>query len=145
MNRQSWSKLLVAVSLWAGLAPVVQPKELVPATEANVMIELPFTAARTYSDPFNEVTLDVIFHDPNGHDLRVPAFWAGTNSWKVRYASPLVGTHRFRSQCSEARDGGLHEVPGSVEVNPYGAQNPLYARGPIGVPANRRFLEHEDG
>ena len=53
-------------------------------TETNVMIELPFTSTEAHKDPFNDVTLDVVFTDPNGKDFRVPAFWAGGTTWKVR-------------------------------------------------------------
>ena len=60
-------------------------------TEANVMVEIPFQAKRAHADPFNEVTLDVVFVDPQGRELRVPAFWDGDEFWKVRYASPVVG------------------------------------------------------
>ena len=63
------------------------------------MAEFIFTAMRTHADPFNAVTLDAIFVDPQGKEFRVPAFWAGGNVWKVRYASPVLGVHRFRSEC----------------------------------------------
>ena len=120
-------------------------REPVLRSEANVRVELPFTADGAYSDPFNEVTLDVIFIDPRGRKLRVPAFWAATNVWKVRYASPVVGLHRFRSECSVTRDRGLHGVTGKVHVKPYTGRNPLYAHGPLRVASNRRYLEHTDG
>src|SRR5258705_10931778 len=139
------SKLLLALWLWAGFALAITAKDIALKTEANVMVELTFTANRTYADPFNEVTLDAIFRDPGGQELRVPAFWAGTNLWKVRYASPVVGTHRFRTACSETRDQGLHGAAGKVEINPYRGQNPLYAHGPLRASANRRYLEHTDG
>jgi len=136
---------VLAMCLWAGLTLVAPAKEAVLKTEANVMVELTFTASRNYADPFNEVTLDVIFLDPQGRELRVPAFWAGTNVWKVRYASPVLGVHRFRSACSEVRDKGLHGVTGKVEIKPYHGSNPLYAHGPLRVAANRRYVEHLDG
>ena len=60
-------------------------------TEANVPVELTLEAARSHADPFNEVTLDAVFVDPEGRELRVPAFWAGGRTWKVRYASPIIG------------------------------------------------------
>ncbi len=63
----------------------------------------------------------------------------------MRYASPLSGTHRFRSEGSEARDKGLHGITGQVKVKPYKGTNPLYTHGPLRVTANRRFLEHADG
>jgi Protein of unknown function (DUF4038)/Domain of unknown function (DUF5060) len=145
LNRGAWCKPVLAVLLGIGLALAAKAAEPVLRTEANVMIELPFTASRVHGDPFNEVTLDVIFTDPKGHEFRVPAFWAGTNLWKVRYASPVVGTHRFRSQCSDVGDAGLQGVTGKVEVKSYSGRNPLYAHGPIRVAANHRYFEHTDG
>jgi hypothetical protein len=131
--------------LWAGLTLVAGATDTTFRTEANVMIELTFKAAHSYADPFNQVTLDAIFLDPEGRELRVPAFWAGADVWKVRYASPVVGTHRFRTACSEPLDRGLHDVTGKVEITLYKGQNALYRHGPLRVAANRRFLEHQDG
>lgn len=109
------------------------------------MVELLFSARASYSDPFNDVTLDGIFTDPLGHELRVPAFWAGNNLWKVRYASPVIGTHTFRTVCSHAEDSGLNGITGTVEITPYTGHNPLYVHGPLRVSENRRYLEHLDG
>jgi hypothetical protein len=130
---------------WAAFAFCAAAKDSVFKTEANVMVELSFVSSQIHADPFNQVTLDVIFHDPQGRELRVPAFWAGTNLWKARYASPVVGAHRLHSECSETKDKGLHGVSGSVEVKPYRGKNPLYLHGPLKVSANHRFMEHEDG
>jgi hypothetical protein len=110
---------------WALLTPLTTAAELVTQTQSNVMVEMPFIAGRPHNDPFNDVTLDVIFKDPAGQDLRVPAFWAGKNVWKVRYASPTVGVHAFRTECSDAADPGLHGVTGKVEIKPYDGKNPL--------------------
>ncbi len=114
-------------------------------TPANVMTELTFTAKHSHTDPFNEVTLDVLFTDPHGRALRVPAFWDGGNIWKVRYASPEIGTHHFRTQCSDVGDKGLNGVTGKISIRHYTGNNPLYRHGPIHVAENRRFLEHGDG
>src|SRR4051794_9415572 len=93
---------ITLLALAAGAGCAVRPasgdskifaKPPVAQTQANVMVELPFTASRNYADPFADVTLDVTFIDPTGHEMRVPAFWAGKNVWKVRYASPVVGMH----------------------------------------------------
>ena len=85
------------------------PKAKAPRpTPANTPVERAFTAQNGYADAFNEVVLDVIFTDPAGKEFRVPAFWAGGKVWKVRYASPLTGTHSFRTECKPANDAGLH-------------------------------------
>ncbi|MBS0664741.1 MAG: DUF4038 domain-containing protein [Verrucomicrobia bacterium] len=116
-----------------------------PRTAANVPCELSFQAQQRYADPFNTVVLDVVFTDPDGASLRVPAFWAGGHTWKVRYASPLVGRHAFRTEGAPATDAGLHGVTGAVEIRPYEGTNPLYRHGPVRVAANRRHFEHVDG
>src|SRR5258706_90261 len=84
-------------------------------TQANVPIEISFTAQRPHADPFNEVMLDVTFTDPAGAKRKVPAFWAGGVNWKVRYASPERGLHRWRSECSDPNDLGLQAVERAIE------------------------------
>ncbi|HEY8505478.1 MAG TPA: DUF4038 domain-containing protein, partial [Gemmataceae bacterium] len=135
-------KPLAAVAI---LAWVASPAPAAERVEANRPFEFVFAAAREHADPFNAVTLDVRFTDPRGQTRRVPAFWAGGKTWKVRYSSPVVGTHRFVSECSAASDAGLHGVRGAVEVVPYEGDNPLYKHGPVRVAANRRHFEHADG
>ena len=87
-------------------------------TPANVVVEIPFTAVGKYADPFQEATVDVTFTDPSGKKARVPVFWAGKNSWKVRYASAATGTHSFRTECSNSADAGLHGITGTILVKP---------------------------
>ncbi len=109
------------------------------------MIEIPFTAKKVNDDPFNKVSLDVVFTNPDNKTLRVPAFWDGGSKWKVRYASPVVGTHHFISECSDREDQGLHNVTGEVCINAYTGENPLYKHGPVRVAADRRYLQYADG
>lgn len=127
---------------WLGAGPVLADTF---HTRANVMVEMTFNAAHDYADPFNQVTLDVVFVDPSGRELRVPAFWDGGHVWKARYASPLVGTHGFHTECSDKDDAGLNGVSGKVEITAYKGANPLYAHGPVGVAPDRRFLQYGDG
>jgi hypothetical protein len=124
---------------------LAQAKDLILRTEANVAVELTLTARQGYADPFNDVTLDVVFLDPQGRELKVPAFWAGGKLWKVRYSSPVTGTHSFRTVCSTISDSGLHGLTGKVIAKPYTGQNPLFIHGPLHLSANHRFLQHADG
>jgi len=114
-------------------------------TEANVVVEIPFKALKPHAEPFKDVMLDVVFTGPKGTKKTVPAFWAGGDTWKVRYGSPVVGTHRYRTQCSDAADTGLHGVAGRIEIKPYSGKNPLYRHGPIRVAGDKRHFEHADG
>jgi hypothetical protein len=113
--------------------------------EATTPVELTLVAAKPHVDPFLNVVLDVVFTDPAGGEKKVPAFWSGKDQWKVRYASPVVGVHRWRSTCSAADDSGLHGIEGKVEITPYTGTNPLYRHGPLRVAKDHRHFEHSDG
>jgi len=116
-----------------------------PKTEANVVAEITFAAAQPHPKPFLDVTLDVVFADPSGTQKTVPAFWAGGIQWKVRYWSPVVGTHRYRTRCNETGDTGLHAVEGCLEVTPYHGENPFFKHGASGVGKGGRQFAHADG
>ena len=135
---------ILGISALPSTAPAANPSPDAVRTQANVMVEITFTANQDYRDPFHEVTLDALFETPNGRTLKVPAFWAGGRVWKIRYASPEVGTHRWRSICSVPADRGLHGITGTVTVEPYRGENPLYVHGPLRVAADRRHFEHFD-
>jgi hypothetical protein len=114
-------------------------------TETNVAVEIAFQSQRDRADPFHELSVDAVFTEPGGRRLRVPAFWAGGQVWKVRYASPLSGVHRYRTVSSDTADAGLEAVEGSVEIRPYTGENRLLRHGPLRVAAGGRYLEHADG
>ena len=65
--------LFFAILVLVGPAPVFAEGEQSLATQANVMAELAFEASQNHDDHFNTVTLDVVFTDPKGQELRVPA------------------------------------------------------------------------
>lgn len=113
-------------------------------TETNVVAEISFVSDEPYGNPFADVMLDVEVTAPDGIKKLVPAFWAGDKTWKVRYASPEVGTHTYWTMCSVEDDAGLHGVAGEVEVTPYTGDNPLYKHGPIGIADDKRHFEHHD-
>jgi hypothetical protein len=115
------------------------------AVAANRLAVVGFESARTYADPFNEVTLDVVFTTPAGTSLRVPAFWAGGNTWRVRYASVLTGSHRYRTVCSDPGNSTLHDITGELQVIPYTGTNPLFRHGPPRIAADRRHFAYADG
>ena len=113
--------------------------------QQNGIAEWSYTSGRPYADPYNQVTLEVRFVDPEGRERLVPAFWAGGQAWRVRYASSMTGVHRYRTICSDADNPDLHGQEGALEVLPYDGANPLLQHGRLRVAAHRRHLEHEDG
>jgi hypothetical protein len=109
------------------------------------MTEWSYHSGRAYADPFHDIELDVLFTAPGGEELRVPAFWAGEQTWRVRYAPAQVGIHRYRTVCSDADNRDLHGVEGELKVTPYEGDNKLLRRGGLRVSEDRRHLEHADG
>jgi hypothetical protein len=110
----------------------------------HVPAEWTFLSGRKYADPFNEVELDAVFTGGGG-TWRVPAFWAGSNRWRVRFAPPAPGTYRFRTECSVSSDRGLHGREGVLEAAGYEGDNPLLKHGPVEIAPDRRHFEHADG
>lgn len=120
-----------------------------PATavtvEANHPAQFDLDSPRAYANPFVDVQVDAVVTPPAGPPLRVPAFWAGGGRWCVRYASPQVGRHTWRSECSDRDNAGLHGVTGELTVVRNTAANPLYTHGPVRVADDRRHFCHADG
>jgi hypothetical protein len=112
----------------------------------NRVKEWTFTSTtKAYADPFNEVQLDMRVTAPDGAQLRVPAFWAGEQTWRVRYSSPQVGTHHWRLECSDRENKNLHGVEGTLELQPYSGENALYRRGFVKVAEDKRHLVYNNG
>mgnify|MGYP000238801712 CR=1 FL=1 len=138
MNRRSFMAAAAAV-----LAPRGNAQQY-SATAGNVL-ELSFRSAKPYADPFNELELEVTFTSESGARHSVPAYWAGEQNWRVRYAPPSPGRYNFLTHCSDASNQQLHGQEGTLEVAPYGGSHPLYLHGALRVSSNRRYLEHADG
>jgi len=113
--------------------------------ESNRLIEISFTALKHHTDPFQELQLDALVTQPSGTQLRVPCFWDGDAIWRLRYASPEIGTHTFQTECSDSSDAGMYGISGTIEIVPYEGTNPLFRHGPIRVAHGGRYFEHEDG
>jgi hypothetical protein len=120
------------------------PAQVRPAI-VHYPLEWSYASGKNYTDPFNDVELDVVFTGPNGERQRVPAFWAGGNVWRVRHAASAPGSWSFRTVCSDGSNPDLHDRTGRLEAAPYEGQNALYRHGAIRVAADHRHFEHADG
>jgi len=65
--------------------------------------------------------------------------------FRIRCAFPSEGTWQWKTECSDTNNAGLHLQSGTVEVGPYGGDNPLYQRGFLKVSSDRRYLVYGDG
>ncbi len=108
-------------------------------------VEWGYHSGQAYGDPFSEIELDLVFTGPDGQDLKVPAYWAGGQEWRVRFAPALTGRYTFRTVCSDASNADLHGQEGTLEVGSYTGDNTLLQRGPLKVSSDQRHFEHADG
>lgn len=131
------------VTLWLGALLVTPPKAV--AVEANQVAEVALVSPTNYANPFMDAQLDAVMTQPDGTQLRVPGFWAGGTDWHFRYASAKVGTHSWRTECSDTNNVGLHGVTGSISVVASTSTNLLFWHGPIRVAADQRHFDHADG
>jgi hypothetical protein len=111
----------------------------------NCPSEWAYRSTKRYTDPFNEIELDVIFKSGTGSEYRVPAFWAGESVWRVRFAPPLAGSYSYSTVCNDTANSDLHGRTGLFSAQPYSGDNALYRRGPLRVAEDQRHLEHTDG
>ena len=111
----------------------------------NKPIEIELTAKAHHTDIFNQVDVDVVFTRNDGAAWRVPAFWAGDNTFRVRFAAPAPGEYAWRSESTAADDAGLHGRTGSMQALAYDGPVSLYRHGRLRVAESHRTLEHADG
>jgi len=110
----------------------------------NEPAELSLESAKAYADPFNEIEVDVVF-SKGEQRWRVPAFWAGGQQWRVRFAPPEVGTYDYRWECTDRSNKDLNGKEGTLQATKYEGKNPLLKHGHIRFSKNHRYFEHADG
>ena len=143
MNSRRIKNFLIFVAFLVLLAPAQGQTRL--QTEANRAVEGTINSTKAYSDPFNEIELDVVVATPEGTSQRVPAFWAGGQTWRFRYAAPKPGLYHFRTECSDQSNSSLQGVQGTIEIGAYRGDNPFYLHGFTRVSADKAYFEHADG
>jgi hypothetical protein len=111
----------------------------------GVPFEWSYISGKQYTDPFNQIDLDVVVVTPSGSEERVPAFWAGGSTWRVRYAAQATGTYKFRTICNDTSNGDLHGQSGSLQAETYTGRNPNFKNGVLRIAADRRHFEYADG
>lgn len=107
--------------------------------------EQALASARSYPNPYREVTLQVTFSGPEGRAFAGYGFWDGDQTFKIRAAFPAPGIWNWQTSCSDPANQGLHARSGRVTVTGYTGANPLQQHGFLKVSDNRRHLIHADG
>ncbi len=105
--------------------------------------EAVFVAKNTYSNPYKDVTLDLVL--TNGTvTYTVPAFWDGSNIWRARFVCTEPGTWTYYTDCSNTLDGGLHNQTGTVICTPYAGTLDIYRHGFVKT-GSTKYFTYADG
>jgi hypothetical protein len=121
----------------------------VKAETANVWqcFEISFKASNKYKNPYLDVDLWGEFKGPNGAFLKIPAFWDGGNTWKIRFAPTYEGIWKWSTICN-TNDPGLSQKKGDITAIKQFADSSLDNntwRGFIKISDNGRYFQYADG
>ena len=115
-------------------------------THVYEIVEETFVATRAYDNPYLDIDLWVKLTGPGG-TYRIPAFWDGGNTFRVRLVATSPGTWRW-STVSHTDDTGLDKKHGTFEAIAW-TEAELEAnpnrRGFIRVAPDEHTLEYADG
>ena len=89
MSRRTFVKAVSATAVVNSIARTAGAEERIAT--AGVATEWSYTSGKQYDDPFNQVEVDAVVTLPSGGEERIPAFWSGGSTWRVRYAPPAPG------------------------------------------------------
>jgi hypothetical protein len=135
--------LIVAITAW--LLTTANAVAMVAAeTAAWTVFETSIETTKAYARPFVDVEVDAIFEKADAR-WRVPAFWAGGGTWKVRFAPPEPGEYRYRFVSNDATNADFATPARTFVATPAAGDNPLLRRGFLRVSADARHFEHADG
>lgn len=103
------------------------------------------TSKADYTAPYQQVSLAVTYTAPSGREFECCGFWDGGRTHKIRFMFRQSGTWSWKTTCSNARDSGLHEQRGAVNVVEYAGDNRLFRNGHLKVSDNGRHLAYANG
>ena len=105
--------------------------------------EAEFQSPISYHSPFYDVDFDFVFtHRESGTELKIPAFWDGDNTFKVRFALTELGEWNYTIRCSD-ESNGLNGAQGNVTCTAYTGDHEIYKRG--FVKPTGRYFSYADG
>ena len=121
-------------------------EEPTAVTEAQTWVanEVVLLSTKTYADPFNDVDVDLEL--TNGVvTYKIPGFWDGGNTWRVRFVCTAEGTWTYKTICTDAENTGLHNQTSTVNCKKYVGNLDVYKHGFVTTETDKKYFVYSDG
>jgi hypothetical protein len=116
-----------------------------PVTPKWGRFEASFKSTLAYSNPVQDASLTVVFTSPLGEVFRLPGFWDGGRTWRVRFSPDLPGHWTFQTLCSDPMNDGLQNQTGEFMCTSTLGQSRFDEHGLVRVARDHHSLQHSDG
>jgi len=123
----------------------ISPSKVDYITTIWTALEITFTSSVNYSKPLYDAELDVVFTSPTGITMKMPGFWDGSTTWKVRFAPTMCGIWTYKTICTDSSNAGLNGLKGKVGCNAYKGNLEIYKHGFVKTEPNTRYFMYADG
>ena len=110
------------------------------------LIELSVALKATYNSPYDarQVSLDGDFTGPDGTHMRVPGFWDGEASWRVRFTPDQAGKWTYQLTVSDSH-GVSMPYNGNFKVTTSDLHGWLQAGNWVNPAYSGHYLVYKDG
>jgi hypothetical protein len=98
-----------------------------------------------YPNPLQDASLTATFTSPQGETIKVPGFWDGGRTWRVRFAPNQTGRWTYATACSDAANKGLDRQSGEFTCTAPAGSTRFAQHGPVRVSPDLRYFTHDDG
>ncbi|MCX6875781.1 MAG: DUF4038 domain-containing protein [Verrucomicrobia bacterium] len=134
----------IKVSVVSGLCVLMQAALYGAECVQWEVFETSYKTTKAYTNAFVDIEVDVVFKQGE-KQWKVPAFWAGGDTWKVRFAPPAQGRYTYRAECTDKANADLNGKEQTLSVAAYTGANPLLKHGFVKATVGRGYFEHADG
>ncbi len=121
-------------------------QDTLPRVQQWHTYEITLNSVSNYQNPYTDIDVWAIFTNRYGDSLKRPAFWNGTNIWKVRFAPPDFNSlWTWKSFASNPQDDGLNGKSGQLESIRNTNGNQLLKKGLLKMSPGYRNITHWSG
>ena len=107
--------------------------------------EIVLTSERDYLNGYTDVEVWAVFSNEKNDSIKRPAFWDGSNTWRLRFTPPDSASLWKWTTFSVPADKGLAGRTGSLKSQSYKGSNKLIKHGLLKMSPGKRNVIHADG